>query len=285
MKAFLGMGLLGSNFVRAMVKRGEQVQVWNRTASRAQELEPLGVRVLSSPAEAVQGAEIIHLTLKDDASVDEVLATAAGGLQPGAIIVDHTTTSKEGAIQRSITWKERGFHYQHAPVFMGPANALEGSGFMLLSGEASLIQKLEPDLAKMTGRLLHFGDAVGKAAAIKLAGNAFLVSLTFGLRDTLHLSQALGLSVDDLSTLFSSWNPGQSVNARLKRMTSGDLRQPSWELNMARKDMQLFMNAAAQNDRELSLMPVIAAIADEWIAKGYGHYDWTVVGRSEDEIK
>lgn len=283
MKAFLGMGLLGSNFVRAMVRRGEQVQVWNRTASRAQELEPLGVRVLSSPAEAVQGAEMIHITLKDDASVDEVLAAAAGGLQPGAIIIDHTTTSKEGAIQRSNTWKERGFHYQHAPVFMGPANALDGSGFMLLSGDPFLIQKLEPALSKMTGKLLHFGDELGKAAAIKLAGNAFLVSLTFGLRDTLLLSQALGLSVDDLSTLFSSWNPGQSLNARLKRMTSGDLRQPSWELSMARKDMQLFLNAAAQNDRELSLMPVIASIADEWIEKGYGHYDWTVVGRSEDE--
>ncbi|MBD0288676.1 MAG: NAD(P)-dependent oxidoreductase, partial [Flavisolibacter sp.] len=33
MKAFLGMGLLGSNFVRAMLQKGEEVQVWNRTAA------------------------------------------------------------------------------------------------------------------------------------------------------------------------------------------------------------------------------------------------------------
>ena len=50
--------------------------------------------------------------------------------------------------------QERGFFYQHAPVFMGPANALEGSGFMLVSGDEELIKRLEPELSKMTGKLL-----------------------------------------------------------------------------------------------------------------------------------
>ena len=53
MKAFLGMGLLGSNFVQAMIKRGENVQVWNRTASKAQELEKLGAKAFTQVADAV----------------------------------------------------------------------------------------------------------------------------------------------------------------------------------------------------------------------------------------
>lgn len=135
MKAFLGMGLLGSHFVQAMINRGDAVQVWNRTASKATELEKYGAKAFRNVADAVKGAELIHVTLKDDASVNEVLEAASTGFGAGAIIIDHTTTTKEGAIERTQKWRERGFFYQHAPVFMGPANALEASGFMLVSGD------------------------------------------------------------------------------------------------------------------------------------------------------
>src|SRR4051794_29984874 len=101
MKAFLGMGLLGSNFVKAMLKKGDTVQVWNRTVSKAKALEADGAKAFDSVNEAVQGANLIHVTLKDDATVDEVLETASKGFKAGAIIVDHTTTSAKGAIQRT----------------------------------------------------------------------------------------------------------------------------------------------------------------------------------------
>lgn len=279
MKAFLGMGLLGSNFVRAMIKRGETVQVWNRTTAKARELETVGARVFVDVQDAVKGATEIHCTLKDDGAVDEVLKAAEAGLTPGAIIIDHTTTSKEGAVKRTQIWKEKGFTYQHAPVFMGPANALDGTGFMLLSGDEAIINSLSPSLSAMTGKLLYFGTEAGKAAAMKLAGNAFLVCLTAGLKDTLTLSKALGVSVEDLLTLFNSWNPGVHVPARLQRMTGADHTQPSWELNMARKDTQLFLDAAQQTNDQLVLMPAIAALMDEYISKGFGNHDWTVIGK------
>lgn len=279
MKAFLGMGLLGSNFVKAMLKKGEQVQVWNRTASKAKELEQFGVKAFDDVADAVKGAEIIHLTIKDDASVDEVLNNASQGLKPGAIIVDHTTTSKEGVIKRTKEWKEKGFFYQHAPVFMAPANALESSGFMMVSGDEELISKLQPHLSKMTGKLLHFGDEIGKAAAIKLIGNAFLVCFTAGIRDTLALSKALDVPVADVFSLFSEWNPGTQLQARMRRMTSGDYSQPSWELSMARKDTGIFIDTAQKTKTDLAVIPSIAKLMDEWIQKGFGNNDWTVIAK------
>jgi 3-hydroxyisobutyrate dehydrogenase len=279
MKAFLGMGLLGSGFVKAMLKRGEQVQVWNRTPSKALELEQYGARAFPNVKEAVQGASYIHLTLKDDASVDDVLQTASEGFAPGAVIIDHTTTSKEGAIRRTSYWKEKGFVYQHAPVFMGPPNALEGTGYMLVSGDQEIIRKLEPELSIMTGKLLNLGSEAGKAAAMKLVGNAFLVCFTFGLRDTLAVAKSLGISVNDMLQLFQSWNPGAQVDARLKRMTTADYTKPSWELAMARKDTQLFLEAAQNGGAELAILPAIAAIMDEWIGKGFGNQDWTVVSK------
>ncbi|MBS1576914.1 MAG: NAD(P)-dependent oxidoreductase [Bacteroidetes bacterium] len=279
MKAFHGMGLLGSNFVQALMNKGENVQVWNRTYSRAKEMEQYGARAFSEVADAVRGVDIIHLTLRDDASVDDVLQKARPGFSAGVIIVDHTTTTKSGAIKRTLEWEQQGFVYQHAPVFMGPINALQSTGFMLVSGNQAVVNKLEPYLSKMTGQLINFGDEAGKAAAMKLIGNCFLVAFTAGLADALALGKAMSIPVSDIATLFASWNPGISLQARLRRMTEGDYDKPSWELNMARKDTGLFLEAAQQASVNLTSIPAIASLMDEWITKGYGKHDWTVIAK------
>src|SRR5580658_8667209 len=222
MVAFLGMGWLGANFVRAMIDKGEKVQVWNRTASKATALEQYGAIAKATPAEAVKGAGRIHLTLKDDATVDEVLASATSGLQPGAVIIDHTTTSVEGAIRRTGEWKSRGFIYLHAPVFMGPPNALDSTGYMLVSGDPRVVNQYSPILSKMTGKLLNFGPEPGRAAAMKLLGNLFLVAFTTGIADTLMLAKGMKVPVSDLSMLFDNWNPGAVLPNRVKRMSSGN---------------------------------------------------------------
>ena len=279
MKAFLGMGLLGSNFVRAMIMKGEKVQVWNRTASKAKALEIYGAKAFDDITQAVKGAGTIHLTLKDDDTVNEVLATASSGFLPGAIIIDHTTTSAKGAIERTAAWKDRGYTYVHAPVFMGPQNALESSGYMLVSGDQEVIRKVGPELSKMTGKLINFGIEEGKAAGMKLIGNLFLLSLNAGLSDTLSLAKAQGISSGDVLELFDSWNPGATMPARLKKITEGNFSQPSWELNMARKDAGLMMEAAKQGGAELFVIPAVAAEMDRWIEKGHGHDDWSVIAK------
>jgi 3-hydroxyisobutyrate dehydrogenase len=279
MIAFLGMGLLGSNFVRAMISKGETVRVWNRTTSKATELEKYGAKAFANATETVKDAEVIHLTLKDDGTVNEVLAMVNAGLRPGATIIDHTTTSAGGAIQRTAEWKEKGFTYLHAPVFMGPANALESTGFMLVSGDQAVIAKHGPALSKMTGKLINFGPETGRAAGMKLIGNNFLVAFTAGLADTLSLAKALQIPATDITTLFDSWNPAATLSGRLKKMTGGDYSNPSWELNMARKDVGLFLEAAKQAGTNLVVIPAIADEMDRYIAKGHGNEDWTVIAK------
>lgn len=279
MVAFLGTGLLGANFVKALLKKGDTVQVWNRTPQKAFALEADGAKAFDNAADAVRGADIIHLTLKDDASVNEVLETARQGLKRGAVIIDHTTTSAAGAIQRTQEWKEQGFTYLHAPVFMGPQNALESTGYMLVSGDQTIVTQLNPVLSRMTGKVLNFGAEEGKAAGMKLIGNLFLVTFTAGIADTLSLAKALHIPLSDLHTLFDSWNPGALLAARLQRVAGGKYDQPSWELNMARKDTQLFMDTAAAGGTTLAVIPAIAAEMDKWIAKGHGNDDWTVIGK------
>jgi len=279
MKAFLGMGLLGSNFVKAMLKKGEKVQVWNRTAAKAMALEAFGANAFEQLTDAVAAADSIHLTLKDDDTVDEVLLKASAAFKPGVVIIDHTTTSAPGAVKRTREWKAKGYTYLHAPVFMGPINALEGSGFMLVSGDQSVIAKQEAALAAMTGKLINFGIEEGRAAGMKLVGNLFLISMTAGIADTLALAKAQGIAIADVSTLFDAWNPGAAMPSRLKRIATGKFNEPSWELVMARKDAGLMMQAAKLGNISLAVIPPIAAVMDEWIAKGYGNEDWSVIAK------
>ena len=253
--------------------------MWNRTASKAKELEQYGAKAFENIGDAVKNADIIHLALKDDATVDDALAKAEAGLKPGAVIADHTTTSVEGAKKRTEEWRTKGFYYQHAPVFMGPANALASTGHMLVSGDQALIKKIESELAAMTGKLVNFGEEVGKAAAIKLTGNLFLVGLNGALADTIAFSHSLGISTSELSQLFSQWNPGESVPARLKRMTGKDFSDPSWRLEMARKDTGLFLTEAERKGVSLHAIPGIASLMDEWIKNGHGKEDWTIIGK------
>lgn len=279
MRSFLGIGLLGSNFVQALLEQGEEVHIWNRTLSKAKALEKAGAKVYPNAAEAVKDADIIHLTLKEDETVDEVLKMAASGLKKGAVIVDHTTTSVAGAVNRTDEWGQKGIPYQHAPVFMGPQNARESSGVMLVSGDQQLIRELEPVLSRMTGKLINFGAQTGKAAAMKLAGNLFLIGVTGTVGDMLGLARATGIRMDDLYLLFDQWNPGAAVSGRLKKIEKADFDHPSWELDMARKDAGLMMNEAQTGGVPLTIIPAVAQIMDQWKANGFGKQDWTIIAK------
>ncbi|MBK9000927.1 MAG: NAD(P)-dependent oxidoreductase [Myxococcales bacterium] len=279
MIAFYGMGLLGSNFVRALRKRGEEVHVWNRTAERARALEAVGAKAFDDPADAVRGATRLHLTLSDDAAVDDVLERARPGFGPDLTVVDHTTTTASGTAERARRWAERGVAFQHAPVFMGPVNALESSGLMLASGERTRFDALEPELAKMTGKLVYLGPAPERAAGMKLLGNLFLIAMTAGLADTFALAKALGIPPVEAGALFDLFNPGVLLPMRIKRMLGGEFADPSWELAMARKDARLMQEEASRGNVPLAVIPAIAAEMDRWLARGHAKDDWTVIAK------
>jgi 3-hydroxyisobutyrate dehydrogenase len=282
MIAFLGTGLLGANFTRALLKKGEKVNVWNRSADKAKALETYGAKVFDQVTDAVKGANRIHLTLSDDQVVDEVLEKASTGFDPGVIIIDHTTTSSPGAAKRSVYWKKKGYTYIHAPVFMGPPNALEGTGVMLVSGDQQVVKMLEPELSRMTGKLWNLGEQPEKAASFKLLGNLFHICLTGGIADLLTLAGSFNIPSTEIGTLIEALNPGVVAQGRIKKITSNTFDQPSWELSMARKDARLMIEQANTTNRKLMVVPAIAKKMDAWLEKGHAKDDWTIISKDPD---
>jgi 3-hydroxyisobutyrate dehydrogenase len=274
MIAVLGTGLLGSGFTRALLRRGEQVSVWNRTAAKTRALEAEGARAFADPADAVSGAARVHIVVSDDAAVDSVLAAAR--VDRATLVFYHSTTSTAGARARTA---RTDLTYMHAPVFMGPKNAVESSGLMLVSGDRARVEAARPLLAPMTGKLVDLGPRVDAAAAFKLLGNLFLMALTTGCAEMLGLAKAMEVAPAEAATLFDHFNPGPSIGARFRRMIDGNYTQASWELAMARKDARLMQGEANRAGVELGILPAIATWMDATLADGHASDDWTVIAK------
>jgi 3-hydroxyisobutyrate dehydrogenase len=275
--AFLGTGLLGSAFIEAAVKRGDSVTAWNRTADKARALEPLGVRVADSPADAVKGVKSVHLVLKDDAVVEEVIAALRPALAAGAIIIDHTTTQPALTAERALRLNAEGVRYLHCPVFIGPAAARESQGTILSSGPRALFDAVEPELARMAQRVEYFGERPDLAAVFKLCGNAFIVGINGIVADVLTVAAAADVSLTDALRVTEFFNPSAIIAGRGKSMLAGNFA-PSFELAMARKDVRLMLETAGS--RPLAVLPEVARRMDALIADGHGADDLAVLGKA-----
>ena len=272
--AFLGTGLLGGALAEAAVKRGDKVTAWNRSPDKVLALTQFGVKAAATPREAVRGASRVHLVLKDDAVVEEVIAGARVGLSPEAILIDHTTTLPALTAERARRLHAEGVKYLHCPVFMGPPAARNAQGSMLVAGPAVLFDEVKAELAGMTARLEYLGERPDIAAVNKLFGNAMIIGITAMTADILTMAQASDVAAEDAIRLLGLLDLNAMVKGRGVNMAKGSFAA-SFELAMARKDVRLMLQTAG--DRPMAALPAVAARMDQLIASGHGAMDASVL--------
>ena len=273
--AFYGAGMLGSAMIRAMLRRGLTVHVWNRTASSAQALESDGARAFTDPVEAARAADRVHLCLADDASVDAVLDAALAGIATDCPIVDHSTVLPQRVAQRVGRLEESGHSLLHAPVFMGPPMALECKGVMMASGNLSLFARLRAALEGMCSDLRYVGERPDLAAIYKLIGNAMILAVVGGINDALRIAEQQSLSRTQAYELFDFYDPTGQIRGRGKRMVENDY-DPLWSIDMAHKDAAL-MQATAHHER-LPVIDAMEALLRNVSDRGMGDRDLGAVG-------
>jgi 3-hydroxyisobutyrate dehydrogenase-like beta-hydroxyacid dehydrogenase len=273
--SFLGTGLLGSAFAEAAVRRGDTVTAWNRSADKVQALGQFGVIAAATPAAAVRGASRVHIVLRDDAVVEEVLAAARSGLSADAIIIDHSTTLPTLTEARAERFHAEGVKYLHCPVFMGPAAARSAQGTMMAAGPKLLFESVKAELAKMTGKLEYFGERADLAAVNKLFGNAMIIGMSAVMADVLTMAQASNVNPEDAIKVFGLFDLNTIVAVRGVNMAKGNFT-PNFELTMARKDVRLMIETAGA--RPMAALPAVAARMDQLIAAGHGAEDASVMG-------
>jgi 3-hydroxyisobutyrate dehydrogenase-like beta-hydroxyacid dehydrogenase len=267
---FLGTGLLGGAMVERMLAQGQHVAVWNRTAAKLDALRAAGAVVAAAAGDAVADADRVHLALTDDAVVDAILAEVVPRLAPGAIVIDHSTTSPTKTRERAARLAGDGVRFLHAPVFMSPQMCRGGKGLIMVSGPAAIFDAVQAALARMTGDVWYLGERSDLAAAYKLFGNSMLFAINAGLTDVLAMAGNIGVSGDEALALFSRFNTSMAIPMRGQKMVKRDF-SPMFELAMARKDVRLMLESAG--GQPLIVLPALAARMDEMIAAGHGKDD------------
>jgi 3-hydroxyisobutyrate dehydrogenase-like beta-hydroxyacid dehydrogenase len=270
--AILGTGLIGAAMAERLLDRGESVRVWNRTVEKTAKLAARGATVARDPASAVASASRIHIVVSDDAAVDAVL-DALPPLDRHAVVIDHSTTSPAGTAARARRCDERAIAFLHAPIFMGPRAARDGTGLILCAGPRDRFEAVEPALAAMTGEVWWLGARADLAAAYKLFGNALLLTIAAGLSDVYRLARALEVSPTEAHALFDRFAVGATIGQRGAKMARGDYA-PSFETIMARKDLRLMLESAG----DLQVLPAVATLLDRAIAAGHAHDDVGSIG-------
>jgi 3-hydroxyisobutyrate dehydrogenase-like beta-hydroxyacid dehydrogenase len=239
---------MGMNLLRA----GHPLRVWNRTASRAQELVAAGATLAGSPREAAAGCDFLITMVSDPAALEEVFWGHAGrddgaleGLQPGSIYMDSSTVSPALARRVAAACAQRGARFLDAPVTGGDWGAKKGELVFMVGGEAETVREAEPILGVLGKKWFHLGPH-GAGQTIKLAMNLLLALEVGALAEAIALVSGAGLAGEQLvEVMQSSMARAPVLDVKAPLMLSGDFK-PSFPLRLMHKDLGLALDLANQ---------------------------------------
>ena len=249
----IGLGLMGKPMGMNLLKAGFPLTVWNRTASRADELVTAGAKLAQSPRELAANSEFVISIVSDPAALEEVLWGKNGAmqsLQSGSIYVDSSTVSPTLARKVATACGERGVRFLDAPVTGGDWGAKKGELVFMVGGDAATLTEAEPVLRVLGKKWFHLGPN-GAGQTIKLAMNLILALQVDALAEALALVTAAGLQGEKLvEVMQSSMARSGVLDIKSQNLLNGDYT-PSFPLRLMHKDMRLALELAQQNHVEL----------------------------------
>ena len=245
---FIGLGLMGQPMALNLGKAGYAVNVWNRTASRADDLVAAGAVLLKSPHEVAAASDFLITIVSDPPALEEVLWGPHGALQslkPGAIYMDSSTVSPVLARKIASACTERGAHFLDAPVTGGDWGAKKGELVFMIGGDAETLKAAEPVLGVMGKKWFHVGPH-GAGQTIKLAMNLILALQVDALAESLALVTGAGLQPEKLvEVMLSSMARAPVLDIKSQNLLKGDYT-PSFPLRLMHKDLTLALDLAKQ---------------------------------------
>ena len=191
--AFIGTGIMGKPMARNLLQAGYPVRAWNRSPAKAQELAAHGADILSTPALAAKGAQVLVCMLSDGPTCDEVLFGEGGAarvLAPGALVSVMSSIAVDSAVEQARQCAALGLRYLDAPVSGGERGAREASLAIMVGGEVAAFEQGREVLAAM-GRPVHVGPA-GTGELSKLVNQLIVASTIATVAEGLLLAERGG---------------------------------------------------------------------------------------------
>ncbi len=244
----IGLGLMGHPMGANLLKAGHELTVWNRTASRGDDLVAQGAKRAATPREVAAASEVIVTIVSDPPAVESVLWGESGvfsGLRRGSVMIESSTVSPGLEKRAAAAAADLGAEFLEAPVTGGTWGAEKGELVFMVGGEASTLKRVEPVLGAMGKRWFHLGP-VGAGQTVKLAMNLLLELEVEAFAEALALVTRAGVPGQSLLEVMQS-SMGRSAVIDLKgaMMLKGEYK-PSFPLRLMHKDLGLALDLANQ---------------------------------------
>lgn len=243
---FIGLGIMGRGMARNLLQAGFPLCVWNRTASRADELVELGATRGDDPADVAAQSDIVISCVSDTPDVEAVLLGERGviaGGREGQLVIDMSTISPQTT--RSIADKlgERGIRMLDAPVSGGSEGAAKGTLSIMIGGAGEDVERAMPVLKAMGKTITHVGEQ-GSGQTVKLVNQILVVGNTLAMSEALLFAAAGGV---DLQKTFEAISQGAAgswmFTNRAPQIIARDWR-PGFTIDLQQKDLRLAIDAA-----------------------------------------
>ncbi len=251
--AVLGLGNMGSAIAGRLLDGGHDVVVWNRTASRADDLVAHGARAAADIADAAATVDAVMISVRDDDATTEIARSlsAAGVSVP---VVNCTTSAQP----RTSALAEIVPTLVAAPILGAPQAVAGGKAIYVVAGPSEQVSALEPLWPSLTDRVLNCGADPARASIVKLVSNHLLLSGLVALSEAVAVGQAAGLEDDMLRDVLASHPmvPAGLLN-RLDDLIDGDHTHGWFDTTLGAKDLALFVDLGEAN----GVTPVLASLA------------------------
>ena len=267
--AFIGLGVMGYPMAAHLALAGHQVAVYNRNTAKAlawcEEYAHTGtLRHALTPRLAAQGADIVFCCVGNDDDLRSVVLGADGafaGMEPGSILVDHTTASAEVARELYAAGRTLGLHFVDAPVSGGQAGAQNGLLTVMCGGDVAPFNAVQPVAMAFSRAFTHLG-ASGAGQLAKMVNQICIAGLVQGLAEAIAFGQRAGLDMNQVLDVIGkgaaqSWqldNRGKTMVAR--QFDFG------FAVDWMRKDLGLVLAEARRNGAALP----VTALVDQFYA-------------------
>ncbi len=270
---FAGLGVMGGPMARHLVASGHDVAGYNRSPAKARAwAEATGGRFAATVAEAAEGADLFILCVGKDDDVRQVVTEALPRLKPGAIVVDHTTTSARVAREMSALCQPAGVAFIDAPVSGGQAGAENGQLSVMAGGDADALETARPVVMAYSRAIQHMGPS-GSGQLTKMVNQIAIAGVVQGLAEAVHFAQVAGLDTDAAYDAISkgaaqSWQ----MDNRWKTAARGEF-EFGFAVDWMRKDLGLVLDEARANGARLALTALVDQFYAEVQAMGGHRWD------------
>ncbi len=276
---FIGLGVMGEPMCRHVLQKRAGGAIGNVAGHDISDaplarLAEHGLQLAESPSGAVDGADIVLLSLPGDEQLEALCRGPEGLLKhvtPGQTIVDLGTSSVELTRALEAEFAAKGVRYADAPVARTRAAAESGTLVVLVGAEESVFDQVQPVLACFAEEVLHCG-AVGAGQVVKQMNNMVLFQTVTALSEALSIARSCGVSGE---TLFDAMGKGSGNSFALqnhgtKALLPGTFPKRAFSTSYALKDLSYAIELAQQAGIQVPGAAATRELFEEAIDQGYG---------------